>query len=136
MLYTDFIAAAVLAVGATLNAGSSVALGIEEEARASRRPARPTALLAACDVAALEQLSAALEGHAVSRGELSAPDHVIAERARAAAEHASGRTRETLLALADSARRSVLEFLVGYHLAAGAWEEGGVRMGSPALRSA
>jgi len=136
MLYTTgFMAAGMLAAALTLSASSSVAHGIaEEEAATGRHPLRLSSLLSTSDVDALERLSAALGAHTVWRHELTDPDHDIADHALAAAETASGETRETLLSLAASARRSALAFLVDYNLAAGGWEAAaGVRMSSPAL---
>ncbi|MFC4243671.1 hypothetical protein ACFOYW_09825 [Gryllotalpicola reticulitermitis] len=132
MLYTsDFATAGMLAVALTLSAASSVAHRIaEEESARGQVPRRPAAPLTPNDIEALGRLSSALETHTVH--EPAEPDQVIARHARAAAAAATGRAREMLVSLAESAQRSALAFLVDYSLLAGRWEaQSGLRMATP-----
>ncbi|GAA4167160.1 hypothetical protein [Gryllotalpicola koreensis] len=122
MLYTrGFLLAGAIATALTLAALADL------PSSATAAQARPA--LGDADRDALGCLGRAVDAHTFFRERLREPDFDIAGHARDAAELADGRTRETLLALADSASRSALEFLVDYNIAAGAWEAAsGIRM--------
>jgi hypothetical protein len=122
MLYTrGFLLAGALATAVTLAAIA------ELPSSAAAQKERPVP--DATDLDALAHLGRAVDAHTFHRHRLSEPDFDIAGHARDAAERASGRMRESLLVLADSASRSALEFLVDYNVAAGGWEAAtGVRM--------
>ena len=133
MLHANgFITAGTLAAVITLAACYKVLDEIDNAATKTPEPAAEP--ICETDAGALRHLSDALGTHVVWRHQLAEPDEHLAQNVRHAADEATGEVREKLLELADSAQRSALEFLVGYNLAAGAWERrSGLTLDSPVL---
>jgi hypothetical protein len=121
MLYTrGFLLAGVVAAAVTLAAIA------ELPASADGAEGRHVDL---AERQALSHLGHAVDRHSFLRERLREPDFEMAEHARDAAHLTQGHTRAAMLALADSASRSALEFLVDYNIAAGTWEAAtGIRM--------
>jgi hypothetical protein len=134
MLYANgFLASGSLAAIVALAACFSLA--DRADAARAKTAARDAERLDSADVAALQRLSDELDRHLLWRDKLAEPDAGLGELAEGAAAAATTASiRQKLLALAGTARRSALEFLVEYNLAAGAWQKTtGLTMRQPML---